>query len=159
LLRRPDQLASLRADSSLLTGAIEEFLRFDSPVNISTVRATTETVRVGAVDIPANQLVMIALLAANHDDEEFDDPHRLDITRAPNRHLAFGHGIHYCLGAPLARLEGQIAIARLLARFDPITLDDEAGLRYRNSALMRGLVSLPVHLRRVRTQVRVDLRC
>jgi cytochrome P450 len=159
LLRRPDQLASLRADSSLLPGAIEEFLRFDSPVNISTVRATTETVRVGAVDIPANQLVMIALLAANHDDEEFDGPDRLDITRAPNRHLAFGHGIHYCLGAPLARLEGQIAIARLLAKFDPMTLDDESGLRYRNSVLMRSLVSLPVHLRRVRTQVRVDLRC
>ena len=159
LLRRPDQLAALRADSSLLPGVIEELLRYDSPINISTVRATTEPVCVGAVEIPANQLVMVALLAANHDDEEFDDPERLDIARTPNKHLAFGHGIHYCLGAPLARLEGRIAIARLLARFDPITLDDEAGLRYRNSVLMRGLVSLPVSLGRVKTLARVDLRC
>jgi cytochrome P450 len=154
LLRRPDQLAALRADSSLMPGVIEELLRFDSPVNIATMRATTETVRIGAVEVPANQLVMIALLAANHDDEEFDDPDRLDITRTPNKHLAFGHGIHYCLGAPLARLEGQIAIEHLLAKFDPITLDDDAGLRYRNSVLMRGLVSLPVHLGRVSTQAR-----
>jgi cytochrome P450 len=159
LLRQPDQVAALRADPSLLPGAVEEFLRFDSPINISTVRVTTENVRVGAVEIPANQLVMIALLGANHDDEQFDDPDRLDITRTPNKHLAFGHGIHYCLGAPLARLEGQIAFERLLAKFDPITLDDEASLRYRNSVLMRGLVSLPVHLGRVRTQARVDLRC
>jgi cytochrome P450 len=159
LLRRPDQLAALRADSSPMPGVIEELLRFDNLVNIATMRATTETVRIGAVEIPANQLVMIALLAANHDDEEFDDPDRLDITRTPNKHLAFGHGIHYCLGAPLARLKGQIAIERLLAKFDPITLDDDAGLRYRNSVLMRGLVSLPVDLGRVRTQARVDLRC
>jgi cytochrome P450 len=159
LLRHPDQLAALRADSSLLPGAIEEFLRYDSPINISTVRATTETVRVGAVEIPANQLVMIALLGANHDGAEFEDPDRLDVTRTPNRHLAFGHGVHYCLGAPLARLEGEIAIERLLAKFDPIRLADGDGLRYRNSILMRGLVSLPVRLDRVKTPGRVHLRC
>jgi cytochrome P450 len=159
LLRHPYQLAALRADSSLLPGAIEEFLRFDSPINISTVRASTENVRVGAVEIPANQLVMIALLGANHDGAEFEDPDRLDVTRTPNRHLAFGHGVHYCLGAPLARLEGEIAVERLLAKFDPIRLDDGATLKYRNSILMRGLVSLPVRLGRVRTSGRVHLRC
>ena len=89
---------------------------------------------------------MIALLAANHDSDQFDAPDRLDITRKPNAHLAFGHGIHYCLGAPLARLEGEIAFGRLLARFESITLDDTARLQYRNSTLMRGLQALPVRL-------------
>jgi cytochrome P450 len=148
LLRQPEQLAALRADLSLFPGAIEEFLRFDSPINISTVRVTTEDVHLDGVDIPADELVMIALLAANRDTEQFDDPDVLDVTRKPNVHLAFGHGIHYCLGAPLARLEGQIAIQRLLATFDRITLDAAAVPRYRKSFLMRGLVSLPVHVHR-----------
>ena len=90
---------------------------------------------------------MIALLAANHDSDQFDEPDRLDITRNPNAHLAFGHGIHYCVGAPLARLEAEIALGRLLARFDRITLDDRATLQYRPSTLMRGLTALPVRLR------------
>lgn len=148
LLRQPEQLAPLRADPSLLPGAIEEFLRFDSPINISTVRVTTEDVHLDGVDIPADELVMIALLAANRDAEQFDDPDVLDITRKPNAHLAFGHGIHYCLGAPLARLEGRIAIQRLLATFDRITLDADTVPRYRKSFLMRGMVSLPVHVHR-----------
>ena len=89
---------------------------------------------------------MIALLAANRDYDQFDEPDRLNITRNPNAHLAFGHGIHYCLGAPLARLEGEIALGRLLARFESITLDDTATLQDRNSTLMRGLQALPVRL-------------
>ncbi len=89
---------------------------------------------------------MIALLAANHDGDQFDQPDRLDITRNPNAHLAFGHGIHYCIGAPLARLEAEIALGRLLARFDHISLDGAATLQYRNSTLMRGLKTLPVRL-------------
>ena len=89
---------------------------------------------------------MIALVAANRDLHQFDEPDRLNIARNPNAHLAFGHGIHYRLGAPLARLEGEIALGRLLARFESITLDDTSRLQYRNSTLMRGLQALPVRL-------------
>ncbi|WAJ44869.1 cytochrome P450 [Mycobacterium sp. Aquia_216] len=146
LLHNPSQLAAVRADPSLMPTAVEEFLRFESPLNTATMRFTTEAVRVGDVEIPEGQLVLIALLGANHDGRQFDDPDRLDVTRAPNPHLAFGHGIHHCLGAPLARLEGEIAIGRLLARFDRIALDDSVVLHYRNSTLMRGLTALPVRL-------------
>jgi cytochrome P450 len=92
----------------------------------------------------------VALLGANRDGRQFDDPDRLDVTRTPNPHLAFGHGIHHCLGAPLARLEGEIAIGRLLGRFDRITLEDDVILQYRNSTLMRGLSALPVRLHEYR---------
>jgi cytochrome P450 len=147
LLRNPSQLAMLRSDSALLPGAVEEFLRFESPLNMATLRFTTETVRIDDVEIPAGQPVLVALLAANHDARQYGDPDRLDVTRTPNPHLAFGHGIHHCLGAPLARLEGEIAIGRLLGRFKRITLDDKAVLQYRNSTLMHGLTALPVRLR------------
>jgi cytochrome P450 len=150
LLHNPSQLAALRADPSLMPSAVEEFLRFESPLNTATMRFTTEAVRVGDVEIPAGQLVLVALLGANHDSRQFDDPDRLDVTRAPNPHLAFGHGIHHCLGAPLARLEGEIAIGRLLARFERITLDPNIILQYRKSTLMRGLTALPVRLREYR---------
>jgi cytochrome P450 len=150
LLHNPSQLAALRADPSLMPSAVEEFLRFESPLNTATMRFTTEAVRVGDVEIPAGQLVLVALLGANHDSRQFEDPDRLDVTRAPNPHLAFGHGIHHCLGAPLARLEGEIAIGRLLTRFERITLDPNIILRYRNSTLMRGLTALPVRLREYR---------
>lgn len=147
LLHNPSQLAALRDDPWLMPAAIEEFLRIESPLNTATMRFTTEAVRVGDVEIPAGQLVLIALLGANHDARQFDDPDRLDLTRAANPHLAFGHGIHHCLGAPLARLEGEIAIGRLLARFERITLDSNIILQYRNTTLMRGLTALPVRLR------------
>ena len=146
LLRNPAQLASLRAEPSGLSSAVEEFLRFESPLNIATTRVTTVPVRIGEVEVPADEFVMIALVAANRDLHQFDEPDRLNIARNPNAHLAFGHGIHYCLGAPLARLEGEIALGRLLARFESITLDDTARLQYRNSTLMRGLQALPVRL-------------
>jgi cytochrome P450 len=89
---------------------------------------------------------MIALLAANRDDTQFAEPDRLDVTRADNPHVAFGHGIHYCLGAPLARLEGEIAFGRLLAKFSDIALAVDGEPTYRSSTLMRGLESLPVVL-------------
>jgi len=146
LLQNSAQLAALRAEPTLLPTAVEEFLRFESPLNLATVRFTTVAIRVGDIDIPENELVMIGLLGANHDGDRFGDPDRLDISRSPNPHLAFGHGIHYCVGAPLARLEGEIALGRLLARFDRITLDDNAILRYRESTLMRGLETFPVQL-------------
>jgi len=146
LAREPAQLAALRADPALLPGAVEEFLRFESPLNMATNRFTDSPVVVGDVEIPAGEFVMVALLAANHDDTRFAAPDELDVTREANAHLAFGHGIHYCLGAPLARLEGEIAFGRLLARFSAITLDTAEELTYRSSTLMRGLHALPVRL-------------
>jgi cytochrome P450 len=148
LLRHPGQLALLQSDPTLLPGAVEEFLRYEGPVNVATVRFTTEPLRVGGADIPAGQFVMISPLAANRDERRFADPDHLDIARPPSGHIAFGHGIHHCLGAPLARLEGQVAIGRLLSRFPDLALAAEPGeLRWRSSTLMHGLRTLPVRLR------------
>jgi cytochrome P450 len=146
LLQNPSQLAALRADRALLPTAIDEFLRYESPINLATIRFTRVPIRVGDVDIPANEFVMIALLSANRDGAQFDHPDRLDIRRKPNAHLAFGHGIHYCVGAPLARMEAEIALGKLLDRFGRIKLDDAATVRYRPSTLTRALKSLPVRL-------------
>ncbi|HEY4456277.1 MAG TPA: cytochrome P450 [Pseudonocardiaceae bacterium] len=146
LLRAPDQLALLRSRPDLLPRAIEELLRYESPLNCATDRVTTEPIRIGEVEIPKHQFVKIALLSANHDGSQFPgDADRLDITRDnAGTHLAFGHGIHFCLGAPLARLEGEIGFGRLLARFPSIALDETAIPTYRNSILIRGLTALPV---------------
>jgi cytochrome P450 len=147
LLRHPGQLALLQSDPGLLPDAVEEFLRYDGPVHVATFRFTREPVHAGGADIPPDQLVLISLLAANRDESRFPDPDRLDITRPAGGHLTFGHGIHHCLGAPLARLEGQIAIGRLLGRFPGLTLATEPSeLRWRDSTLMHGLHSLPVRL-------------
>jgi cytochrome P450 len=148
LLRHPDQLEALCKDPDLLPGAVEEFLRYEGPVNMATMRYTTEPVRLGGVEIPAGEFVVVAMGSANRDGDRFTDADHFDITRGSGGHLAFGHGIHFCLGAPLARLEGQIAIGRLLERFPKLTLAvDPAELRWRDSALLRGLESLPVRLR------------
>ena len=147
LLRNPAQLAELRADPDLLPGAVEELLRYDSPLNIATIRFTTVPITVGGVEIPAGQFVLISLLSANHDGDQFNHPERLDVHRPVGAHLAFGHGIHYCLGAPLARLEGEVAIGGLLRRFRTIRLDENAPApRYRASWVMRGLHALPIWL-------------
>jgi len=147
LAREPAQLSALRADPALIPRAVEEFLRFESPLNMATNRFTSAPITVGDVHIPAGEFVMIALLAANHDDAQFVEPDQLDVTREVNAHLAFGHGIHFCLGAPLARLEGEVAFGRLLGRFGSITIaGDPADLAYRSSTLMRGLRALPVVL-------------
>ncbi|GAB3579621.1 cytochrome P450 [Amycolatopsis endophytica] len=146
LLEHPDQLRLLRSDRSLLPGAIEEFLRFETPNNLSSPRYTTEPVELGGVEIPAGQFVMVSWLAANRAGR-FAEPDRLDITRPVGGHLAFGHGIHYCLGAPLARLEGEIAFGRLLDRFPRIEAAVPAeSLRWRFSTAMHGLESLPLRL-------------
>ncbi|MEV6606170.1 cytochrome P450 [Kutzneria sp. NPDC051319] len=145
LLTNPTQQELLRADHSLLPGAVEEVLRIASPIHIATLRFTTEPVLVDDVEIPADEFVMISLLAANADAARFDDPRDLDVTRPAGGHLAFGHGIHYCLGAPLARLEGEIALGRLLDRFPSLRLAvDPAELRWRSSTLVHGLRVLPV---------------
>jgi cytochrome P450 len=126
---------------------VEEFLRYEGPVNIATNRFTTEPVRAGGAEIPAGQYVLVSLLAANRDERQFADPGRLDITRPPGGHLGFGHGIHHCVGAPLARLEGQIAIGALLRRFPGLALAAEPeDLRWRDSTQMRDLHELPVRL-------------
>lgn len=146
LLRSPGQLALLRSDPSLIPGAVEEFLRYDSPAHLATLRVTTEAVRLGDVEIPPGQLVFISLLAANRDGDRFPEPERLDVTRQLGGHIAFGHGIHHCVGAPLARLEGEVAFERLLGRFPNLALADRAMLSWEDTALMHGVRSLPVRL-------------
>ncbi|WP_103351422.1 cytochrome P450 [Amycolatopsis sp. CA-128772] len=147
LLREPEQLARLRAEPELLPGAVEEFLRFDGPIHLATLRFTAEPVEVDGVTIPEGEFVLVSLLGANRDAQRFPEPDRLDITRPAGGHLAFGHGIHYCVGAPLARLEAEIALGGLLARFPDIALDAKPDeLVYRTSSLVHGLEALPVRL-------------
>jgi cytochrome P450 len=148
LLRNPSQLALLRTNPDLIPRAVEEFLRIESPINTATNRFTVEPVRVGDTEIPPGEFVVIALLSANHDAHHFSDPDQLDITRHSNPHLAFGHGIHHCLGAPLARLEGKLAFQGLLSRFQSISLADDQEITYTNSILVRRINSLPIRVRR-----------
>ncbi|WP_370950373.1 cytochrome P450 [Amycolatopsis sp. cg5] len=147
LLRHPDQLKALRSDPSLLPNMVEESLRFDGSINIATLRFTKEPIEVSGVEIPAGEFLFLSLLSANRDPERFPEPDAFDVTRQTNGHMAFGHGIHYCVGAPLARLEAEIAIGRLLDRFDGIELLGEVeSLRFRESLLVHGVESLPVRL-------------
>ncbi|ONI88580.1 cytochrome [Saccharothrix sp. ALI-22-I] len=146
LMRNPEQLDKLRADRSLLPGAVEEFLRYESPVNQATFRYTTEDVELGDVLIPKDSVVVVSLSGGNRDESRFPDADRFDITRPAGGHLAFGHGVHYCLGAPLARMEGEIAVGSLLDRFDLTPAAEPDSLRWRSGALIRGLHSLPVSL-------------
>jgi cytochrome P450 len=145
LLTHPEQLERVRADPTLLNGAVEEFLRYESPVQTSTFRVTTEPVVYAGVEIPAGEPVLISLLAANRDDKVFTDADRLDVARKEGGHIAFGHGIHFCLGAALARLEGRIAIGALLSRFPNLRLAAPVEeLQWRPGMLIRGLAELPV---------------
>jgi cytochrome P450 len=122
LLTHPDQMAVLRAEPHRLPAAIEELLRFDGPVQMAAFRLTSEPVQIGGVTIPAGAVVIPGLLAANHDPAHLPHPDALDLARDDNQHLAFGHGIHHCLGAPLARLEGRIALSTLLTRHPQLRL-------------------------------------
>ena len=147
LLTHPDQLQLLRAEPERLPAAVEELLRFDGPLQVTVPSVTAAPVRIGDVTIPAGEVVLPALLAANRDPARVDDPARLDVTRTTTQHLAFGHGIHHCLGAPLARLEGRIAIGSLITRFPNLRLADPATEPLRNPGLlMNGLIELPVVL-------------
>ena len=148
LSQHPDQLALLRADRGLMPTAIDEFLRHETPNLLSSPRYTTEEVEIAGVVIPAGDFVMVSWLATNRDPARFTDPDRLDITRPMGGHLGFGHGLHFCLGAPLARLEGEIAFGRLLDRFADIeVLSAVDDLRWRDSTAMHGLESLVLRLR------------
>jgi cytochrome P450 len=142
LLRHPDQLQKLRENPGLIGTAVEELLRFDGPVQ-RTARIPSEDLTIGGRTIPKGEMVMPFLGAADRDPAQFPDPDRLDITRADNRHIAFGMGIHFCLGAPLARMEGQIAINTLLARLPKLALATDQP-QFRQSLTLRGLQALPV---------------
>ena len=143
LLRHPDQLALLRGRPGLIETAVEELLRFDSPVQL-TGRIAAQDCTLGGQDIRQGQLILTLLGAANRDPQQFADPDRLDLTRSPNQHFSFGRGIHFCLGAPLARLEGRIAIGSLVERFPRLRL---AGEPVRGETItLRGLTRLPLAL-------------
>ncbi|MFD7448777.1 cytochrome P450 [Kitasatospora sp. NPDC059827] len=147
LLTHPEQLAALRAEPELIAGAVEEFARFDGPAPLAIRRFPREDVTIGGVTVPAGETVLLALASANRDPEQFADPDRLDLRRRENGHLALGHGIHYCLGAPLARLETALAITALLRRFPDLALDTPAEeLRHRPALRARGLLELPVRI-------------
>jgi cytochrome P450 PksS len=145
LLQHPDQLAKLRSDPALITSAMEELLRYANPVGTTTDRYAREELTIAGAVIPRGALVVLALASANRDERQFVNPDMLDITRAPNKHLSFGWGVHYCIGAPLARLEGQIAITTLLHRCPNLRLATlPATLRWRPGLEMNGLDALPV---------------
>jgi cytochrome P450 len=146
LLRAPDQLALLRSDLALLPNAVEEMLRYACPVNISATRFTREPVELGGARVPAGELLYVSILSANRDASQFENPDVFDITRKISGHVGFGHGIHYCLGAPLARLETQIVLRGLLDRFPGLRLAVDPGtLEYRKSTLMHVPATLPVY--------------
>jgi cytochrome P450 PksS len=145
LLQHPDQLAMLRDDPSLTRNAIEELLRFTAPVFLSTERYPIEDVTIRGVTIPRGEYTFAAIGSANRDESAFTDPDRLDITRTDLKHLEFGLGVHYCLGAPLARLEAQVAVETLLRRLPDLRLAVAVqSLCWRRSLILRGLEALPL---------------
>jgi cytochrome P450 len=144
LLRHPDQLARLREDPGLDAAAVEELLRYDGPVHF-TARVATEDMEVGGQHVPKGWQAVTVLAAANRDPARFDDPDRLDVGRPDNRHLTFSSGIHHCLGAALARVEGQVAIGSLVRRFPDLTLADPDP-PYRDHVVLRGLQELRLSL-------------
>jgi cytochrome P450 len=142
LLRHPEQLALLRQNPTMVPAAVEELLRYDSPVQ-RTARVTNADVEIGGKQIAKGAMVVTAIGAANRDPAQFTDPDRLDITRKDVRHVSFGFGIHFCLGAPLARVEGQIALGTLLQRMPRLALG-ESTPAWRESSVLRGLKRLRV---------------
>lgn len=143
LLRAPDQLALLRAHPDRIPLAVEEFLRHEGPAALGIRRFPVEDVTIGGVTVPAGETVWVSLASANRDPDRFPDPDRLDVGRDSTGHLALGHGIHYCVGAPLARAETEIALAALLERFPDLSLAADE-LHWRPSIRARGLATLPV---------------
>src|SRR5258708_3985453 len=145
LLQHPDQMQLLRADSSLLPSAIEELLRYTAPVSLSSPRWASEDIPMYGKVISKGEMVFVSLIGADTDPQQFADPEVLNILRQEHQHVAFGKGIHYCLGAPLARLEGQIAIGTLLQRLPNLRQEPPtAQLTWTQNPILRGLTSLPV---------------
>lgn len=144
LLRNPDQLERLRAEPALIDSAVEELLRYDGPLATATERYAREDVALAGTVVPRGSLVYAVLASANRDERQFPSPDALDLARQPNRHLAFGLGPHYCLGAPLARMEGRTAIAALMRRLPALRLAVAPGaLRWRRGLVLRGMEALP----------------
>ncbi|MGP3922273.1 cytochrome P450 family protein [Streptomyces sp. 8N616] len=160
LLRNPEQRERLHkalvaGDETLLATGVEELLRYDGPVELATWRFATEPLTIGGQRIATGDPVLVVLAAADRDPDRFADPDTLDLARRDNQHLGYGHGIHYCLGAPLARLEAQAALATLLRRLPDLRLAVEpADLRWRGGLIMRGLRTLPVEFSAVRPHER-----
>ncbi|MFF8595014.1 cytochrome P450 [Streptomyces sp. NPDC015220] len=150
LLTHPEQLAALRADLSLVDAAVEETLRYEGPLETPTFRFTTDPVTIGGTVVPGGgEVVLVAIADANRDPARFTEPHRFDISRDARGHVSFGHGIHHCLGAPLARLEGRIALRTLLERCPDLALDiHPAAITWRPGMMIRGPRSLPVRFTR-----------
>lgn len=149
LLTHPEQRARVRDDATLLPGLVEEVLRFESPVQITTLRAAREPVEIGGVVVPAGAVVLVSLLSVNRDGRQFPDADTFDIGRQGQQHLAFGHGVHFCLGAPLARLEATIAIRALLHRYPELELDVPATeIGWNPGIAVHGPLALPVRLGR-----------
>jgi cytochrome P450 len=146
LIEHPEQLEDLKADPQLIKLAVEELLRYTSPVEIATERYARQDLEVSGTEIPRGELVLGVLGSANRDEQYFDEPNALYLRRDPNKHLAFGRGgVHHCLGAPLARMEGQTAITALLQRFPDLRLAAEPeSLRWRRGLFLRGLEKLPL---------------
>jgi len=142
LLRHPAELSRLRTTPGLITSAVEELLRYDGPVQ-RTARVASADATIGGHTIRQGEMVMPFIGAADRDPAQFPEPDRLDLSRADNRHIAFGWGIHFCLGAPLARVEGQIAIDTLFRRLPRLALVGDS-VEYRQSLTLRGLKTLPV---------------
>jgi hypothetical protein len=143
LLRNPVSMERLRADGSLIPSALEELLRYESPSQ-HTARLAPDDVELGGKQIRKRQAVIAVMAAANRDPERFPDPDRLDIERQDNRHLAFGWASHFCFGAHLARLEGQIALSMLLRRLPNLVLDTSVSPVWRHNLGLRGLTALPL---------------
>jgi cytochrome P450 PksS len=145
LLEHPDRMEQLRSDPTLIRSAVEELLRYDASVPIASERYAREDLAIAGVTIRRGELVYAVIGSANRDERKFDRPDVLDLAREPNPHLSFGNGPHYCLGAPLARLEGQIAINTLLRRLPELRLDvQRAALRRQPGWGLHGLEALPV---------------
>lgn len=145
LLNHPDQLEKLRQNPDLIDSAIEEALRFYSPVELTTLRWAAEPFTLHGQEIKRKDVIIVSLASANRDDTVFPNADRFDIERKDNRHLAFGHGSHFCLGAPLARLEAKIAIQTLLRRFEHIEIKGEREqIKWKGNFLMRALEELPL---------------
>ena len=145
LLRHPDQFERFRTDPEVTRSGVEEMLRYVSPVQL-TGRSLTDDIDIAGVSLEAGDFVMVLIASGNHDAEQFPDPERFDVSRTPNNHLGFGFGIHHCLGAPLARMETQVALSSLVRRAPDLalTVDD---VTYKSTVVLRGMEALPVSMR------------
>jgi cytochrome P450 len=147
LLTHPDAMATLGKDSSIMHAAVDELMRYDGGVGVATFRFTKDEVVLGDVVIPPGEILALSLSSAGRDSSRYPDPDRLDLNRRPNGVLGFGHGPHYCIGAPLARIQSEIALSKLLNRFPHLHLAAEPDtLEWENNPLLRGLLALPVSL-------------